>query len=70
MTNELEKQLKADILEDIVTALKDSQHAFNRDYILADRFIRILESKIKGYRDDNRNWENLFWHIWDKIEKC
>ena len=70
MTNELEKQLKADVLEDIVTALKDSQHAFDRDYILADRFIRILESKIREYRDDNRNWENLFWHIWDKTEKC
>ena len=55
MTNELEKQLKAGVLEDIVTALKDSQHAFDRDYILADRFIRILESKIKGYQDDNRN---------------
>ena len=56
MTNELEKQFKANVLEDIVTALKDSQHAFDKDYILADRFIRILESKIKEYRNDNRNW--------------
>ena len=65
MTNEIEKQFKADVLEDIVTALKDSQHSFNKDYILVDRFINILESKIKEYRDDNRNWKNLFWNIWD-----
>lgn len=55
MTNEIEKQFKADVLEDIITALKDSQHSFNKDYILVDRFINILESKIKEYRDDNRN---------------
>ena len=55
MTNEIEKQFKADVLEDVVTALKDSQHSFDKDYILADRFINILESKIKEYRDDNRN---------------
>ena len=55
MTNELEKQFKASVLEDIVTTLKDSQHAFDKDYILADKFISILEYKIKEYRDDNRN---------------
>ena len=55
MTNKTEKQFKADVLEDIVTALKDSQHSFNKNYILVDRFINILESKIKEYRDDNRN---------------
>lgn len=55
MVNELEKQFKASVLEDIVTALKDSQHAFDKDYILADRFIKILESKIKEYKNDNRN---------------
>lgn len=52
MTNELERQFKANVLEDIVTALKNSQHAFDKDYILADKFIRILEAKIKEYRDD------------------
>ena len=55
MTSELEKQFKANVLEDIVAALKDSQHAFDKDYVLADRFIRNLESKIKEYRNDNRN---------------
>ena len=55
MTNEIERQLKASVLEDIVTALKESQHAFDKDYILADRFINILEAKIKEYKDDNRN---------------
>ena len=51
MINEQEKQLKASVLEDIVTALKESRHAFNREY----RFIRILEAKIKEYKDDNKN---------------
>ena len=55
MTNEQEKQFKASILEDIVIALKKSQHAFDKNYILADRFISILEAKIKEYKDDNRN---------------
>ena len=55
MTNEIEKQFKASVLEDIVIALKESRHAFNKDYILADRFINILEAKIKEYKDDNKN---------------
>ena len=55
MINEQEKQLKASVLEDIVTALKESQHAFDKDYVLVDRFISILEAKIKEYKDDNRN---------------
>ena len=55
MTSELEKQFKANVLEDIVTALKDSQHSFDKDYILADRFIRNLETKIKEYKNGNRN---------------
>ena len=45
MTNEIEKQFKADVLEDIVTALKDSQHSADKDYIVVDRFIKILELK-------------------------
>ena len=65
MTNKIEKQFKASILEDIVTALKESQHAFDKDYILADRFISILEAKIKEYKDDNRNWKTVLWYIWD-----
>ena len=52
MINELERQFRANVLEDIVTALKDSQHAFDKDYILVDKFIRILETKIEGYRED------------------
>ena len=51
MINEQEKQLKASILEDIVIALKELRHAFNKEY----RFIRILEAKIKEYKGDNKN---------------
>ena len=55
MINEQEKQFKASILEYIVIALKKSQHAFDKNYILADRFISILEVKIKEYKGDNKN---------------
>lgn len=55
MINEQERHFRASVLEDIVTALKESQHAFDKDYILADRFISILEAKIKEYKGDNRN---------------
>ena len=58
MINEIEKQFKANVLEDIVTALKNSQHAFDKDYILADKFISILKSKIKEYRNDKLERSN------------
>lgn len=55
MINEQERHFRASVLEDIVTALKESQHAFDKNYILADRFISILEVKIKEYKGDNKN---------------
>lgn len=47
MTNEIEKQFKADVLEDIVTALKDLQHSSDKDYILVDRFKFIRDTELK-----------------------